>query len=141
MIFYNKNKEKLIFACGDGDTAEAKRLLSTWLNVNVTDMGILLLLKPNWGCQVAIDVPESKRKTKKNCLEIWLIYSRNTTTQQHCSSHNIKVYIFIFCILWLSVLFKKKYRNSKKILKLWNKPSNKNTKKIRNHTKISTKSG
>ena len=31
------DKERLIFACADGDLEEAKRLLSTGLNVNVTD--------------------------------------------------------------------------------------------------------
>ena len=31
------DKERLIFACADGDLAEAKRLLSSGLNVNVTD--------------------------------------------------------------------------------------------------------
>ena len=31
------DKERLIFACADGDLAEAKRLLSAGLNVNVTD--------------------------------------------------------------------------------------------------------
>ena len=44
MIFITKtikieltDKEKLLFACADGDLEEAKRLLSTGLNVNVTD--------------------------------------------------------------------------------------------------------
>ena len=31
------DEEKLIFACADGDVAEVQRLLSTGLNVNVTD--------------------------------------------------------------------------------------------------------
>ena len=31
------DEEKLIFACADGDVDEIKRLLSTGLNVNVTD--------------------------------------------------------------------------------------------------------
>ena len=31
------DKERLIFACADGDVAEARRLLSSGLNVNVTD--------------------------------------------------------------------------------------------------------
>ena len=31
------DKERLLFACADGDIAEVKRLLSTGLNVNVTD--------------------------------------------------------------------------------------------------------
>ena len=45
MIFITKtikieltDKEKLLFACADGDVAEVKRLLSTGLNVNVTDL-------------------------------------------------------------------------------------------------------
>ena len=44
MIFITKtikieltDEERLIFACADGDLEEAKRLLSTGLNVNVTD--------------------------------------------------------------------------------------------------------
>ena len=31
------DKERLIFACADGDLAEAKRLLSTGQDVNITD--------------------------------------------------------------------------------------------------------
>ena len=31
------DKERLIFACADGDVAEAKRLLSTGQDVNITD--------------------------------------------------------------------------------------------------------
>ena len=96
MIFITKtikieltDEEKLIFACADGDVAEIKRLLSTGLNVNVTNRyghsPVWLACYRNQTEVVKLlltytNLNESKEKLSRDMADIFKKHNDATTT-------------------------------------------------------------
>ena len=97
------DKERLIFACADGDVAESKRLLSTGLDANITDQyGHSLLWLACYRNQTEVvkllltytNLNESKEKLSREMVEIFK--KHNDATKLFISQYGL---YFYFCIL------------------------------------------
>ena len=111
MIFITKtikieltDEERLIFACADGDVAEAKRLLSSGLNANTTDLyGHSLLWLACYRNQTEVvklllrytNLNENKNELSRDMTAIFK--SHNNATKLFISQY--QGLYFYFCIL------------------------------------------
>ena len=98
------DEERLIFACADGDVAEAKRLLSSGLDVNATDQyGHSLVWLACYRNQTDVvklllaytNLSESKEKLPRDMIAIFK--KHNNATKLFFSQY--QGLYFYFCIL------------------------------------------